>query len=147
MWKTIRKLFFDKTNNTWIQLFRSLFIGGIATIVDFGCTAIVRELIFGGEDTWKLRALYVCCGFIAGLLTNFALSCWFVFSKAKNTRREEFVTFTIIGVIGLLINYGIVSLFSWVLTTEGVGFYVAKIIATVVTFLWNFIARKKIICS
>jgi len=91
--------------------------------------------------------LYVCCGFIAGLLTNFALSCWFVFSKAKNTRREEFVTFTIIGVIGLLINYGIVSLFSWVLTTEGAGFYVAKIIATVVTFLWNFIARKKIIYS
>ena len=147
MWSKLKKLFVERTDNTWLQLFRSLFVGGIATIVDFACTAVVREVIFGGTDTWKLRILYVCCGFVAGLVTNFALSCWFVFSKARETRREEFLTFAIIGVFGLLINYGVISLFSWLGTTEGTLFYVAKIVATIVTFLWNFFARKKIIYS
>ena len=140
-------LLVERTNNTWLQLFRSLIVGGIATVVDFACTALVREVIFKGLDTWKLRVLYVCCGFIAGLLTNFALSCWFVFSKTKDTRKEEFVVFAVIGVFGLLINYAVISLFSWMITTEGLAFYVAKTVATVVTFLWNFFARKKIIYS
>lgn len=143
----VKDVFFSKTNNTWIQLFRSLFVGGIATVVDFGVTAIVRELFFGGSDNWKLRILYVLCGFIAGLIANYVLSRFFVFGKSTLSQKKEFISFALIGIIGLFLNYGIVQLFSWTVTTKGWLFYVAKGIATMVTFLWNFFVRKFLLYS
>lgn len=143
----IKAIFFEKTDNTWVQLFRSLFVGGIATVVDFGVTAIVRELIFGGNDNWRLRILYVVCGFIAGLIANYVLSRFFVFGKSTLSQKKEFISFALIGVIGLLLNYGIVQLFSWLVTTKGWLFYIAKGIATMVTFLWNFFVRKFLLYS
>ena len=141
----INQIFFEKTNNTLIQFFRSLFVGGIATVVDFAATALVRELIFNGKDSWQLRLLYVSCGFIAGLICNFILSCLFVFGKSEKTRQEEFLTFAVIGIMGLLLNYGIISFCSLFISMEGLVFYVVKLFATLVTFIWNFFARKIII--
>ncbi|MBP3238318.1 MAG: GtrA family protein [Lachnospiraceae bacterium] len=141
----INQIFFEKTNNTLIQFFRSLFVGGIATVVDFAATALVRELIFNGKDSWQLRLLYVSCGFIAGLICNFILSCLFVFGKSEKTRQEEFLTFAVIGIMGLLLNYGIISFCSLFISMEGLVFYIVKLFATLVTFIWNFFARKIII--
>ena len=141
----INQIFFEKTNNTLIQFFRSLFVGGIATVVDFAATALVRELIFNGKDSWQLRLLYISCGFIAGLICNFILSCLFVFGKSEKTRQEEFFAFTVIGIMGLLLNYGIISFCSLFISMEGLVFYVVKLFATIVTFIWNFFARKIII--
>lgn len=141
----INKIFFDKTDSTFLQFFRSLFVGGIATVVDFGATAIVRELIFDGKDSWQLRLLYVTCGFITGLICNFILSCLFVFGKSEKSRQEEFFTFAIIGVMGLALNYGIISFCSLFISMEGLIFYAVKLFATLITFIWNFFARKIII--
>ena len=141
----LRDLFFKKTEDTRIQFFRSLFIGGVATVVDFGATAFVRELIFGGKDSWSLRLLYVCCGFIAGLTVNFILSRIFVFDRARYETKKEFVAFAAIGIIGLGLNYGIISLFSLFMSLKGMVFYGVKLVATLVTFMWNFFARKKLI--
>ena len=139
------KIFIEKTNNTFLQFFRSLFVGGISTVADFAATALVRELIFNGKDSWQLRLLYVSCGFIAGLICNFILSCLFVFGKSEKTRQEEFLTFAVIGIMGLLLNYGIISFCSLFISMEGLVFYVVKLFATLVTFIWNFFARKIII--
>jgi hypothetical protein len=37
-------LFMDKTDNTSLQFFRSLFVGGIATVADMGVLAILTKL-------------------------------------------------------------------------------------------------------
>ena len=39
----LKKLFVEKTDDTLIQFFRSLFVGGIATIADMGALAVAVE--------------------------------------------------------------------------------------------------------
>ena len=99
----LKKLFVERTDNTLIQFFRSVFVGGIATLFDFGMTAVVRE-VFIGNDTVFGNIFSNSCGFMVGLAVNFALSCIFVFSKSKYGRAKEFMSFALIGLVGLGIN-------------------------------------------
>ena len=131
----LKKIFVEGTNNTFIQFFRSLFVGGIATVVDFGVMI-----------------------FFFGLAANYIISNLWVFSKAKvNNRVLDFVVFAVIGVIGMGLTQLIVAPFA----TEGIfgeGFLVTwalipfvqpkhyyiigKCVAVVLVYMWNFFARK-----
>ncbi len=136
-----RTLLIEDTEDTWIQLFRSLFVGGVATIVDFGVAAIVREAFGGGEIISNVS------GFIFGLITNYLISILWVFKKHNMNMAEEFAIFSVIGIIGLIINTGIVYLLGlvWNFDEVRIMFYVAKMIATLITLIWNFAARKIIL--
>lgn len=136
-----KTLLIEDTEDTWIQLFRSLFVGGIATIVDFGVAAIVREL-FGGNDV-----VSNIVGFVFGLITNYLISILWVFKKHNMNIATEFAVFSIIGLIGLGINTLIVYFLGnlWNSQEVGIMFYVAKMIATLITLIWNFAARKIIL--
>jgi putative flippase GtrA len=79
-------------------------------------------------------------GFIAGLAVNYALSSKYVFKNSKlKSRTLEFVMFGVVGLIGL----GILSLSMWLLVSVlGVQYLIAKCLATVVVYVWNFVGRK-----
>ena len=61
-------LFIAETNNTFIQFFRSLFVGGVATVADFAILIIFRELFHTSETVATVF------GFIAGLTVNYVIS-------------------------------------------------------------------------
>lgn len=149
----LKELFVEGTNNTWIQFFRSLFVGGIATVVDMAVLIVIRELIHWPED--------VCAvfGFIAGLTVNYIISNVWVFSKAKvKNRTLDFIVFAVIGIIGLGLTQLIIAPFAMEgLFGEGVlvknavfgallptdkYYIVGKMIAVVLVYMWNFFARK-----
>ncbi len=136
-----RELLLEDTEDTWIQLFRSLFVGGIATVVDFLVAALVREGLGGGD------IISNATGFVFGLITNYVVSILWVFKKHNMNIAKEFAIFTVIGIIGLIINTGIVYFLGKLWNSEEVMimFYVAKIIATLITLIWNFAARKLIL--
>ena len=127
----------EPTDNGWIQLFRYTFVGGVAFLADFGLLAGLTEL--AGLNYLLSAAL----SFIVGLTVNYLLSVQWVFASRKLAdRRAEFLLFALIGVVGLGLN----ELFLW-LFTEFVGWYylVSKIVATVIVFFWNFLARRIIL--
>ena len=97
-----RALLIEDTEDTWIQLFRSLFVGGVATIVDFAVAALVREGL-GGNDIVSNAS-----GFAIGLVVNYLISILWVFKKHNMNIAKEFAVFSVIGIIGLFINTGIV---------------------------------------
>jgi putative flippase GtrA len=136
-----KTLLVEDTDDTWIQLFRSLFVGGVATVVDFLVAALVREIL-GGNDIISNAS-----GFAFGLITNYLISILWVFKKHNMNIATEFVVFAGIGIIGLFINTGIVYLLGKLWNSEEVRimFYVAKLIATLITLIWNFAARKIIL--
>jgi putative flippase GtrA len=136
-----RVLLIEDTDDTWIQLFRSLFVGGVATVVDFLVAALVRELL-GGNDVISNAS-----GFVFGLITNYLISILWVFKKHNMNIAKEFAIFTVIGIIGLFINTGIVFVLGkmWNSDEVRIMFYVAKLIATLITLIWNFAARKIIL--
>ena len=135
----IKRLIFNKSDKTSVQFFKYVLVGGIAYCIDFGSLFFLTEIV-------KIHYLLsAAIAFILGLSTNYALSILWVFSKrAFANKRVEFFIFSVIGLVGLGLNEVIIWFF-----TEFVHFHylISKIFSTAVVFLWNFVARKKILFS
>ena len=133
----LNKIFVGETDNTFLQFFRYLFVGGGAFVVDFG-------LLFVFTHFLNLHYLLsATLSFIAGLLVNYFISTSWVFNrKTVKNKYLEFFVFAIIGVIGLGFN----DLFMWIFTDRfGIYYLLSKIITTVIVYFWNFFARKYIL--
>lgn len=144
----LSKLFKGDTDDTFIQFFRYVFVGGLAFVVDYGTLALSVE-VFGMND--KLAAVLA---FILGLAVNYILSTLWIFKSSKiDNRLAEFAAFALIGVIGLGINVAIIVFFDEVVAPlKPIGFIpedkyylIGKLVSTVIVFIWNFAARKFII--
>ena len=145
--KKLGKLFVGDTENTLIQFFRYVFVGGFATIVDWGVSYLLFSFVFGEkmEMAWVANSL----SFVAGLIVNYLISTFWIFknSNAKN-KMVEFVSFAAIGAVGLLITIGITKGFEVWFGSETKWFQmIAKVISTGVSFFWNFFARKILLYS
>ena len=132
----LNRLFREKTTNIFIQFFRYIFVGGFAFLAD----AFTLWLC----EKWMNYMIAAAIAFVVGLVVNYALSIWFVFSESSKVKNKvkEFVVYGIIGLIGLLITEGIMYLFTDVF---GLYFLISKIIAAAIVLVWNFAARKVVL--
>lgn len=132
--KIINKIFKEKTNNTFFQLIRYSFVGGLAFLADFGTLTILTEYF----KVYYLLSAGIA--FITGLIINYILSVIWVFSeRIYKNKYVEFILFLIIGVIGLGLN----ELIIWEFTEKiKVHYLISKLIATIIIYFWNFFARK-----
>ena len=139
------RLFSGDTDNTLIQFFRYIFVGGLATVADWGISALLFYIVFGCKYAVAANTL----SFAAGLVTNYLLSTKWIFKKSKvKSKAAEFIGFALIGVVGLLITAGVTVLFRhWLIDITSAYQIIAKISATAISFLWNFFARKFLLFS
>lgn len=134
----LKGIFITPTKNGFLQFFRYVFVGGIATIVDWGILFLLTDYLH------LYHLVSAVFSFLAGLLTNFLLSKLLVFkvNEARGGIAIEFISYAIIGVIGLAIT----ELIMFILTNRhGIHYMISKIIATVIVLVWNYAARKKIV--
>lgn len=131
----LKGIFLTPTKNGFLQFFRYLFVGGIATVVDWGVLMGLTELL---QLHHLVSAIFA---FVAGLGTNFLLSKLLVFSasEAKTNSLLEFLGYALIGLVGLGMTELILFLF-----TDGLSLHymLSKAIATAVVLVWNYLARK-----
>ena len=75
-----------------------------------------------------------------GLITNYCLSKKFVFTNNNSMNKIfEIVMYTVIGLLGLVLD----TFMLWIFTDKLKIYYMlSKIISTIITFVWNFVARK-----
>lgn len=131
----VRGYFKGSTHSrTHVQLFRYGFVAAIAFAVDFGTLAV----LVSGFDVWYLEAAAIA--FILGLLTNYGLSTLWVFQGYSNSsRKKEFLTFLVTGLIGL----GLTELLIWAFTSGlGIHYLASKLITAFIVVMWNFSSRK-----
>ncbi|HSW98832.1 MAG TPA: GtrA family protein [Candidatus Saccharimonadales bacterium] len=115
------------------QFVRYFAVAGVGLAVDFG-TVIFTKQVLG-----FYYLLAVCCGFILGLIFTYFFSNKFVFGAPKGDHRKVFLLFGVVGLVGLgILNILMLVLTGWL----GVNYIVAKALATVVVFAWNFLARR-----
>ncbi len=127
-----KNLFITKTNNTFIQFFRYIFVGGVAFLADGGSLFLITTI---GVN----YLISVIFAFVIGLAVNYGLSKLLVFENSSVNGKIEFLVYGIIGVIGL----GFTEIIMYVLTEiAGLYFMVSKVIATIIVLVWNFVARK-----
>lgn len=130
----IKKIFIGDTDDGIIQFIRYFFVGGIAAVVNIG-------LLFLLVDIFDINyILSNIIGFVFALLVNYGLSTMFVFTKDNSMSKIfELVMYVIIGVLGL----GFDTLILWVCTSKiNIYYKISKIISTMLTFIWNFLAKK-----
>ena len=122
------------SGKTLSQFIRYFIVGGIAFIADFGALFLLKE--WGGLN----YLLSATLAFIMGIIINYQLSIHWVFDqRAISNHYIEFLIFTVIGVIGVFLNLGII----FCLTEQFDVFYLhSKLMATAIIFLFNFGARK-----
>lgn len=133
----LKALVFARTDSILTQAGRYVVVGGIATLADMGILYLFTSLI---GVPYLLSALV---GFTAGLIISYSLSIKWVFeSRSLSNKTAEFTIFTIIGVTGVglteIIMYSCVEFL-------GLNYMVAKIVAVVVVFAWNFGARRALL--
>ena len=134
----LKGIFITPTKNGFIQFFRYIFVGGIATIVDWGVLYVLTDF----AHIHYLISTVIA--FIAGLTVNYFLSKILVF-KANEARVNATVEFLIYAAIGL-IGLGITALIMFVFTDYfSLHYMISKIIATIIVLIWNYVARKIII--
>ena len=140
--KKFGKLFVGDTENTLIQFFRYLFVGGLATVVDWGVSALLFYTVFGEKQSLAIAANSI--SFVAGLIVNYVISTFWIFKTSKvENRFVEFLGFAAIGLVGLFMTIGITKLFQvWLGDKTSLFQLIAKVVSTAAAFFWNFFARK-----
>ena len=131
-------LFFTPTDNGFLKFFRYCFVGGIAFVVDYCVCALFFWLLGKGTAS---TIIGTTMGFIFGLTVNFLLSKKFVFTEdAKTGKKGEFISYAVIGLIGLGISYLLMlTATEWVFSMNQ---YLAKLIVSLIVLVYNYLARK-----
>lgn len=118
------------------QFSRYFLVAGLGYLVDIGTLFILHD--FFGVHYLVAAAL----GFTFGLIITYIMSSLFVFGESKLTSKTaEIGLFAIIGIGGL----GILAVLMWLLVDMlGLNYLLAKILATIVVYAWNFFARRSL---
>ena len=116
------------------QFARYLVAGGVGFVADFSCLYLLTEIA-------HLHYLVsAAIGFTIGLLVNYAISRFWVFSRRTiDNGAVEFAIFAAIGLVGLGLNEAILWTAQEVLN---IHYLIAKLFSTGVVLFWNFGARK-----
>lgn len=147
---------FLNTHKTIAEILRFIIVGGIATIVDMFTMGVVMYLmersiypsfinVFINSPTPSTFATIMgtSVGFVVGLIVNYILSILFVFNEKGNSRTVKgFVVFTVLSVIGLIINiigtyigFDLLHLNQWLV----------KIIMIIIVLIYNYISKRLVL--
>ena len=116
------------------QAFKFGIVGVLSTVIDFGLLYIFNSVL--GVHYLVAAAL----SFFISLIFNYICSMKYVFVGRKDVSKVyEFIAFLIPSVMGLGLN----ELILWFLCEKfQMNVMLAKVFATAVVMVWNFVTRK-----
>ena len=137
------------------QILKFGIVGVISFFVDFIITMIISTILrnFLFIETSYAAVIGAFFGFIISVIVNYILSMNYVFERRNDmNRKKEFIIFIILSTFGLIINE-LIILFcidviydNWLwlnnFVSDGLITAIAKIIATGIVMVYNFITRK-----
>ncbi|MCQ2349509.1 MAG: GtrA family protein [Paludibacteraceae bacterium] len=130
------------TSNTALQMLRYVVVSLAAAAVDWLVFAACTW-IFGETDRFlgiQFKFYFTTISSLLGGIVNYVMSKRWVFNQSKMSNRlMEFLFFTLIGGIGLVLNIVTLKIFADFI---GMNARVAKIISIVVVFFSTFFIRK-----
>lgn len=130
----INKLFKEPTDNFIIQLFRYVFVGGTAFVVD------LFFLYFFSDICGIYYLVSAIFSFIISVMVNYFMSIKWVFNQTNiENKFFEFNMFLLISTIGLVFTEILLYFFTDIV---GIYYLFSKIISAIIVLFWNFLARR-----
>ena len=141
-----------------MELLRYCVAGGSAFVCDLATKTLFHSLILpddmgtfsvlGFENELRVT-LATTAGFIVGLIVNYLVSIFFVFTnesqKEKGKGLKAFLIYLAVSIVGLLVNIGVTQLGCNILAVskdDTVMFMLVSCAAAAVALVWNYIGRK-----
>lgn len=117
------------------QFIKFGFVGAAAAIIDFGLLTILTEFF----DIYYLISAAI--SFIVSTIFNYVASMTFVFESkyGKEQRHKEAMIFVALSVVGLILNQVMMWFF---VDITNIYYIFAKVLATIIVMIWNFVSRK-----
>ena len=148
----------NKKKNLIKEILRYLVAGGAAFVFDLLTKTLFHSFIlpadmgrfsvFGFENELRVT-LATVAGFIVGLIVNYLISIFFVFTTDEQKKRgkgvKAFLIYLAVSLVGLLVNIGVTQLGCTLLSVgkeNTVMFMLVSCIAAGVALIWNYIGRK-----
>lgn len=134
----------DQTIKNHAEKLRFILVGLCNTLIDFG---ILFGLAFLGVD--KIAANYASTG--VALIFSFVANKSFTFKDKEVGSKKQFITFITITLVGLwvlqpIIIWGITSTLPLALLEgDAARLFVAKIIATAASLVWNYLFYSRFV--
>ena len=119
-------------SNTFWKIIKFGVTGAVGMLIDFGVTWLCREKL-----KWN-KYIANTTGFSLAATNNFIINRNWTFKSVNPNWHLEFEKFLVFSLIGLALNNLFVFLFNDKLK---LNFYVSKLAATVLVFIWNFMSN------
>ena len=139
----------EKFSKLFWEIVRFGLVGGICFLIDTCVFLLMNRMVFNQPITNPdvfYTGVSTALGFLIGLLVNYLLSRFFVFTQKEQKENgkgvKSFILFVVISVIGLVLTEFFVWLFCPVI---GWPDFIAKIIAAGLVMIWNYVGRKILI--
>lgn len=116
------------------EILRFCITGGLSFLVDYGILYALTE--------WCGVNYLVSAGisFTISVIVNYLLCVVWVFDGVDRKDKKSMAIFLITSLVGLGLN----ELFMWLFVSVcGIHYMIAKIIATVLVMIWNYITKRK----
>ena len=124
----------NNTKKLLVQIFKFGIVGGIAFIIDYFILIVCKELL-------NLNILLSSgIAFSISVIYNYIASIKWVFNTKKNSnKKNNFIIFIILSIIGLIITEIIMNIGT---NNLNINYLIVKIISTIIVMIFNFITRK-----
>ena len=122
-------------NKLFQQIIKFGFVGGSAFVIDYLIMIFLTEIV---SINYLLSSIISFC--ISVIYNDIMSTVWVFEVDEEKSKTQTFAMFIILSIIGLLIN----TVVMWLLVdgTDLMPYTIAKIIATAVVMVYNFISRK-----
>ncbi|MBQ3444315.1 MAG: GtrA family protein [Selenomonadaceae bacterium] len=122
------------TRERMLEIVRFCFVGGVSFLMDYGLLFVLTEFV-------GLYYLYSSAiSFSITVVFNYWLCVIYVFKGAKRQTTRQAIIFFGTGVIGLGLNQLCMWLF---VAVAGLHYMLAKIFATAIVTIWNYVTKRK----
>ncbi len=124
-----------------LRLPQSVFMRSMMRYAVVGSTGAVSDWLIFALLLYIAEWHYLVAGtvsFVIATLINYILSLLWVFEGGRHARHKEVTLIYLVSVVGLLINLAALYL---LVESLSVHVFVAKVLASLSAFIWNFSAR------
>ena len=123
-------------NERFLEIIRFCFVGGLSLIVDCG-------VLFGLTEFFGVHYLYSAgISFTVSVIFNYWLCVAYVFKNAKKQTPKQATIFIGSSIVGLGLNQICMWFFVEIVTLH---YMLAKLGATVIVTIWNYVMTRKAI--
>lgn len=125
---------FVESHRTLIRHFlRYVACGGTAAVVDIGLLYVFTSIV----GIYYLVSAVI--SYLFGMVTNYTLNKVYTFENKSTRIGTQFLIFSIIAGVGLLLNQLFLLLF---VEYVGLWYLYAKVVTVGIVLMWNFVAHR-----